>query len=245
MESCGIAFVYREADPKLGLETEYLAPDLLRDKNAVAAQLAGRWNDAEQSWRLEYEYPFLHPGLMRALLCDVGRKSHDAGVYWKYGVWVYEKATGCRAILEQQMADERRGRIKLKIQGRQHEKLARWFRERIEDRSRLFGYPELKPAVNDFGSTPWRHEPRGALQPGITGQKVGSLSASLGGPAEAEGVQAGTEPAFDRPAASFFPAREPQVFVSYAWGDDTAEGRERARLVDDLCAKLGRSKSRG
>ena len=75
MESCGIAFVHRQAEPGLGLETEYLAPDVLPGKDVVADQLAGRWNDHEESWRLEYEYPFLHPGLMRALLCDVGSKN--------------------------------------------------------------------------------------------------------------------------------------------------------------------------
>lgn len=109
MESCGIAFVHREEDKRLGLETEYLAPDLLPTRDAVSAQLAGRWNEDEESWRLEYEYSFLHPGLMRALICDVGERSHEAGVYWKYGLWVYEKATGCQALLEQHMADDRRG----------------------------------------------------------------------------------------------------------------------------------------
>ena len=24
---------------------------------------------------------------MRALLCDIGARAHDAGVYWKYGAW--------------------------------------------------------------------------------------------------------------------------------------------------------------
>ena len=141
MESCGIAFVDRQADPLLGLETSYVAPDLLPDKEAVAPQLAGRWYDHEESWRLEYAYPFLHPGLMRTLLCDVGQRSHEAGVYWKYGVWVYEKSTSCRALLEQQMADERRGRITLRVQGRRHEDLAHWLQERIQERNRLFGYP--------------------------------------------------------------------------------------------------------
>lgn len=42
MESCGIAFIHRDADTKMELDTEYLAPDLLPDKDAVADQLAGR-----------------------------------------------------------------------------------------------------------------------------------------------------------------------------------------------------------
>jgi internalin A len=39
---------------------------------------------------------------------------------------------------------------------------------------------------------------------------------------------------------SLFPPREPQVFVSYAWGDDTPEGRHRGELVEKLCEQLGR-----
>jgi hypothetical protein len=115
-----------------------------------ALQLAGRRNDHEASWCLEYEYPSLHPGLMRALLRDVGSRFKEAGVYWKYGVWVYEKSTGGRALLAQRITDERRGRISLKVQGRRGEDLARWLRERIEARNRLFGSPELKPSVDDF-----------------------------------------------------------------------------------------------
>ena len=242
MESCGIAFVHREAEPGLGLETEYLAPDVLPAKDVVADQLAGRWNDHEKSWRLEYEYPLLHPGLMRALLCDVGSRSKEAGVYWKYGVWVYEKSTGCRALLEQQMTDERRGRIALKVQGRRYEDLVRWLRERIEDRNRLFGYPELKPSIDDFGPRLRPQEEGEAAQgPFARGKSSGFSERS----AEHHGVEAQTaraalEPAFDKPPSTFFPSREPQVFVSYAWGDHTAAGEQRAKVVDDLCAALER-----
>ncbi|HPT74966.1 MAG TPA: hypothetical protein PKX52_08695, partial [Methanomassiliicoccaceae archaeon] len=52
MESCGIIFRHRSAEPRYGTETEYLAPDLLMDKAAAAHQLAGRWNETERSWRL-------------------------------------------------------------------------------------------------------------------------------------------------------------------------------------------------
>jgi internalin A len=45
MESAGVCFVRRQADPKLDLEAEYVAPDLLPDKAAVADQLSGRWSD--------------------------------------------------------------------------------------------------------------------------------------------------------------------------------------------------------
>jgi internalin A len=241
MQACGIAFVHRQEDRRLGLETEYLAPDVLPAKDAGAAQLAGRWNDQEESWRLEYEYPFLHPGLMRALLCDVGERSHEAGVYWKYGVWVYEKGTGCRAMLEQQMTDERQGRITLKVQGRRHEELVRWLRKRIEERNRLFGYPELAPAVDEFGPATRFPEPGPGPYPGRVGRKAGHPAEPTADDRtrEARAERAAQEPAFDKPPASFFPPREPQVFVSYAWGDETPEGRQRGKVVDELYAKLG------
>jgi internalin A len=35
-----------------------------------------------------------------------------------------------------------------------------------------------------------------------------------------------------------FASRDPEVFVSYAWADDTPEGQTRGKLVDDLCAAL-------
>ncbi len=232
MESCGIIFKHREADPRYGLETEYLAPDLLMDKAAVAHQLAGRWNESERSWRLEYEYPFLHPGLMRALICDVGQRSADAGVYWKYGLWVYE-STGCRAQLEQRMSDLHRGRIVMKIQGPGHEQLARWLRERIEARNRFFGYPALQPVVDEFKVV----EQLG--RPGVARSTTHAEEMELTGGDEPGAERSLPEPNFAQPPATFFTAGEPQVFVSYAWGDRTPEGLVRGQLVDVLCSKLG------
>ena len=137
------------------------------------------------------------------------------------------------------MADERRGRIALKLQGRRHEELARWLRERIEDRNRLFGYPDLKPVVDD-------HIPVLEVRlKGIAGiaahTQIGVLTIQSADHAgEAQTLRTVPEPSFDKPPASFFPPREPQVFVSYAWGDETPEGRQRAKVVDDLCTALGR-----
>jgi internalin A len=232
MESCGIAFVHHTAEPKIGLDTEYLAPDLLPKRAAVADQLAGRWNDDEASWRLEYDYTFLHQGLMRALLCDIGERSKEAGVYWKYGVWLYEESTGCRALLEQQMLDERRGRIILTMQGQRHHELVRWLRDRIEQCNRLFGYPELTPAVDDFGIEVHFQERAETAQVGR--KKRRNL------PDQSPGEIAAQAPSFAKPPESFFPAREPQIFVSYAWGDDTPAGQQRAKVVENLCTTLGR-----
>ncbi len=231
MESCGIAFVHRKAEPKLGLPMEYLAPDLLPDKDAVADQLTGRWNDQEESQQLIYDYPFLHTGLMRALLCDIGSRSKEAGVYWKYGAWLYETSTGCRALIEQQIQDDRRGRIVLTVQGLRHQGLVRWLRERIEQRNRLFGHPELTPTVGDLSKDlPLPVHPDARRHVASKSDELASTSTA---------ARMAQEPTFGKPPESFFPSREPLVFISYAWGDDTPAGQQRAKVVDDLCAALG------
>ena len=119
MRTCGIVFPYREADADLGLEAEYLAPDLLppRSSPQVGRQLQGRWQGSDPSLTLTYSYNFLHGGLVRALLCDLGNHAGDGGVYWRYGALVYDARQGCIALLEQQMENDRAGSISIRFQG--------------------------------------------------------------------------------------------------------------------------------
>jgi internalin A len=236
MQSCGIAFVHRKADERLGLEPEYVAPDLLPDREAVAAQMVGRWSDDEESWQLEYTYPFLHQGLVRGLICDAGQRANDAGVYWKYGCWVYERDSGCRALIEQQMSDERRGRITVRVQGRRHEHLAAWLRARFDERNRLFGYPKLTPTIDELARPLADDEAR--RRPATVAQALTTSES-----ARAEELVAKSEPQFGKPPATTFPSRQRQIYVSYAWGDETPSGRARSGLVDDLCTALASATS--
>lgn len=147
---------------------------------------------------------------------------------------------GCQALLEQHMADDRRGRITLRLQGRRHEDLAHWLRERIERHNHRFGYPDLAPTVDQLGPRLHGVESAGESHRQLGGvPERGSTSLVKAALADAEARPAAGGPVFDKPPAAFFPAREPQVFVSYAWGDETAEGRQRQEIVDDLCAALG------
>jgi internalin A len=108
MRTCGILFPYQKADAELGLGALYLAPDLLppRPSPQVTRQLQGRWQGEDPSLCLTYSYTFLHDGLARALLCDLGNHAGNGGVYWRYGAWVYDTRHGCTALLEQDK-DER------------------------------------------------------------------------------------------------------------------------------------------
>ncbi len=235
MESAGICFKCRDADRTLGLDVEYIAPDLLPDKAALAAELAGRWDETAPSRRLEYRYDFLHSGLMRSLTCDAGARAGEAGVYWKYGFWVYDKQSGARALVEEERTSGRGGRIVVQVQGGREAELGAWLRKRITERNRLFGYSRLEPEVDDFP------EERVDLIAHFDFELVASPRTAPARTHLAAGAAADDPtrgPVFERLPPSAFPRTSPQIFVSYAWGDATPEGKRREQIVDDLCRSL-------
>ena len=230
MESAGVCFVRRKADPKLDLEAEYVAPDLLPDKAAVADQLSGRWKDGEGA-RIEFRYPFLHTGLVRGLICDAGELAGDNGVYWKYGVWVYDRDSGARALIEMRSSGQHRGSVAAWVQQGRPERLARWIRERFAEQNRRFGYPDLKPVIDELPRVE-RMADRGEaalpLKPddGPEGCEKQARPAAL------------AAPAFGALPATDFARQGAELFISYAWGDDTEEGQRRAAVVNSICGAL-------
>ena len=224
MCTCGIVFPYRQADADLGLEAEYLAPDLLPSRSSpqVCRQLQGRWEGSDPSLALTYAYNFLHGGLVRALLCDLGNHAGDGGVYWRYGAWVYDARQGCIALLEQQMVNDHAGSITIRFQGAGSGELADWFQQRLAERNRQFGYADLQPS----SSGPLASQP-------LAFDKRQQLDRSDGGEAPA----APPPQLVPAPVETFHkPGRE--VFISYAWGDDRLEGKERQQIVDGLVDAL-------
>ena len=224
MRTCGILFPYRQADAALGLEAEYLAPDLLppRSSPQVGRQLQGRWEGSDPSLTLTYSYSFLHGGLVRALLCDLGNHAGDAGVYWRYGAWVYDARQGCIALLDQQMVDDHAGSITISFQGAGSVKLADWFIKRLAERNRQFGYADLEPIRSGpLASQALAFDKRQHLDRSDRGE------ASAAPPPEL--VPAPVE-AFHKPSR--------EVFISYAHGDDSPEGKERQRIVNRLVDAL-------
>jgi internalin A len=231
MESAGVCFVRRKADPKLDLEAEYVAPDLLPDKAAVADQLSGRWSDGEGA-HIEFHYPFLHTGLVRGLICDAGKLAGDNGVYWKYGVWVYDRDSGARALIEMRSSGQHGGSVAAWVQQGRPERLARWIRERFAEQNRRFGYPDLKPVIDELPRVDERtaDKSEAALPPRLGDGPEGC--GKLARPA------APAEPAFGPIPATDFARQGAELFISYAWGDDTEEGQRRAAAVDSICSAL-------
>jgi internalin A len=226
MGTCGIVFPYREADADLGLEAEYLAPDLLPSRSSpqVCRQLQGRWEGSDPSLTLTYTYCFLHGGLVRALLCDLGNHAGDGGVYWRYGAWVYDARQGCIALLDQQMVDDRAGTIKISFQGAGSVKLADWFIKRLAERNRQFGYADLQPSCSGpLASQVLALDKRQRLDSSVDGEASAPPPPVL--------VPAPVE-AFHKPGR--------EVFISYAWEDASPEGKERQQIVDGLVDALGK-----
>jgi internalin A len=224
MRTCGIVFSYSQADAALGLEAEYLAPDLLppRSSPQVIRQLRGRWQGSDPSLTLTYTYSFLHGGLVRALLCDLGNHAGDGGVYWRYGAWVYDARQGCIALLEQQMVDDRAGSITISFQGAGSVELAGWFKQRLAERNRQFGYADLQPSCSGpLASQVLALDKRQRLDPSA-GDEAAAPPAPELVPAPAE--------AFHKPSR--------EVYISYAWGDGSPDGKERQRVVDRLVDAL-------
>jgi internalin A len=230
MQTCNICFLHKPADPKLGTEDEYIAPDILPPKQSVETQLAGRWRESEEIRILQYDYPFLHGGLMRALICEIGSKSQDAGVYWKSGAWVYEKRSGAQAMIESEMLSDRRGRVILKTRGRLDQELAPWMLARIENANQRFGHSGLKPVIDEI--SPNLDKTRSRARSSVAALEM-NLEES-----ESSSSRKHAGPVFGKPPAEFFGAGNPRIFLSYAWGDSTPEGQRREKLADDVCAKL-------
>jgi internalin A len=224
MRTCGILFPYRQADAALGLEAVDLAPDLLppRSSPQVERQLQGRWQGDDPSLCLTYSYGFLHDGLARALLCDLGNYARDGGVYWRYGAWVYDARHGCVALLELERTSDRSGSLTIHFQGEGCGALAEWFQQRLAERNRQFGYANLQPT---------RSGPL-AGQECFTG-KHQRLNASAG-----DEAPAAPPPQLGPAPVHTFQKTGREVYISYAWGDHTPAGQERQRIVDGLVSAL-------
>jgi internalin A len=100
MEQCHICFKVRRLSRKRYAEWEYVAPEFLP-----------RWGREHESWYNVYrhstiptaavtaEYAFLHDGIVRSFLAQIGKESADTAEFWKYGCCFYEKTTDCYAIV--------------------------------------------------------------------------------------------------------------------------------------------------
>jgi internalin A len=217
MESCGICFPARELQ---GGEWEYIAPELLPGWSEAQEQLLGRLREDPPAAEAEAHYPFLHEGILRGYFSKIGQHAKDAPVYWKYGCWFYEKTTKSQVLIEGQWQDSKTetgpGTIRFRAWGERARQL-------------------LEPLLVELGRLPIGQPPQIKWQDDALATRRMPHAGDVDGTRET-GLKDLEIPA--RPELPSAPGK-PEVFVSYAWGDDSSqEARQRTDVVERLCQSL-------
>jgi len=131
MLSCGICFRHRRYWGAIEDRTEYVAPDLLPERSEYAELLAAHWEDDRPTESIVFHYAFLHDGMIRTLMSDIGQLAGKAAIYWRGGLYGFETRTGSRFIIEQKMVGWT-GSIHLRTQKGQASDLAAQLAARVE-----------------------------------------------------------------------------------------------------------------
>ncbi len=98
MLASGMAFQVSEGVND-GDPAEYIAPDFLPDRDAVAPKLRGFWDEDMDTVRTQRRFPFLHDGFNRGVVAALGDLAGRYGEYWRWGVQFFDEETGARARL--------------------------------------------------------------------------------------------------------------------------------------------------
>jgi internalin A len=244
MESCGICFRVREL-PRASQEAdeeewEYVAPDLLPEWSDAQELLLGRLRDDPLDAEATASYAFLHEGILRGYLSKLGEHAKDAAIYWKYGCWLYEQTTRSQVLIEGRWDDAASeagaGTIRLQAWGENAEGLIDSLLEALR-RLPVGQAPKIEQTkrfrVHAASSSSASVVPR-LVRTSPSGDPV---TVSHGVSDKAENVSLNK---LQIAARSELPLKgKPEIFVSYAWGDDSSEtARKRAEVVDRLCETL-------
>jgi internalin A len=236
MESCGVCF---PCGMTAQGEARYIAPDLLPKFEIIASRLYA-WKEEPGTPSLRLEYRFFHPAIIRGLMSEIGREAGDRAEYWKYGLWFKDGRRDSQLLLrfEDTSTDEApgAGALELKAQGRDPLGLLREIRKAIF-RQRIGEEPEEILTLE--GTT----VARSALAAVIEGRVLDTG----GKPVPAAAFAAFFEDREHRPETPGIDItplpltaneKPPEVFISYAWGDETPKGKIRAKVVDSLYSAL-------
>ena len=207
MQQCGICFTIQREDNERRVEAEYIAPALLpsRSDDETQKRLKLVWDDASPDAEAVLTFSLLPPHLMRALIARVGGDAGLAAEYWRDGVCFYDEETASRALIEQCWTEGWAGEVHIATKRGQASVLLQRLIALVED-DRI-----------SLGATP-------------SGKNVTGVEAraEVREPLDVRAAEAPVRPAYE-------PSQVREYYVSYAWGDDTNEGKEREAVVDRLC----------
>jgi internalin A len=237
MESCGVCF---PCGKTIQGEPRYIAPDLLPRFETIAGRLHA-WKEEPDTPTLRLEYRFFHPAVIRNLMSKIGRQAGDLAEYWKYGFWLKDGRRDTQLLVQFEDTSTvdapGAGALELKAQGRDPLGLLRKIREAILGQ-RIGEEPDELLTLD--GTT----VARSALANAIDGRVLdiqnkpvpaASFAAFFEG---REHDPAGGRAIDINPLPLTASEKPREVFISYAWGDETPAGKIRAQVVDGLYAAL-------
>jgi len=243
MESCGVCF--RCGETAVG-EARYVAPDLLPQFEAVKRRLYA-WKEEPGTPTLRLEYRFFHQTIIRKVMSRIGRQAGEVAEYWKYGLWFKDGRRDTQFLLQfvdtSTDAEPGAGALELKTQGRdplgllgeiRREILRQRLGEQPDELLTLDGVTVARSALaRPIGDQVLDRQDK--LVPAVRfaaffndREQDPSEVSNLG-----EQLQMEIDP---RPLKEGEKPRE--VFISYAWGDESPEGKVRAEVVDRLYSTL-------
>jgi internalin A len=231
MESCGICFRVRELPHASqgeqlawrDKEWEYLAPELLPEWSDAQERLLGRLRDDPPSAEATASYAFLHEGILRGYLSKLGEHAKDAAIYWKYGCWLYEQKTRSQVLIESRWdsaaSEAGAGTIRLRAWGERADELIESLLQALQ--SLPVGQPPEIQRTKTLGAHAVSLSSASVIIR-LVPENLGLTKLEI--PSHPELPNKGT----------------PEIFVSFAWGDDSSQdARQRTEVVDRLCESLG------
>ena len=209
MESCGICFRVREISHD---EWEYIAPELLPEWSDAQELLIGRLRDDPPDAEATARYTFLHEGILRSYLSKLGKHAKDAAIYWKYGCWFYEQKTRSQVLIESKWDDAASeagaGIIRFRAWGERADELIEQLLRTLQ--TLLVGQsPEIKRI----------HNAKVAINAGASVSSHATVAPDTG---RLDNLEI--------PVRHELPPKGiPEIFVSFAWGDDSSKDARSAR----------------
>jgi internalin A len=238
MKSCGVCFPCGKTAQG---EDRYVAPDLLPRFEAVASGLHA-WKEEPVMPTLRLEYRFFHPAVIRGLMSQIGHEAGEWAEYWKYGLWFKDGLRDTQLLVQlhdtSTVEAPGAGALELQAQGRDPLGLLREIRKAIVERQ--IGEEPDEELLTLQGTT----VAKSALTTVIDGRVLdvhGKPAAAAAFTTFFEDREYSTEETTEmdiQPQPLDASEKPPEVFISYAWGDDTPEGQIRAKAVDGLTSAL-------
>ena len=202
-------------------ERQYVVPDCLPPRQQRQAQEYAVWRDAATDVAAEVRFPFLHEGIKRLLLCELGAKAGINAVHWRWGLCYFDIRARLAVRVDCQgigsALGEREGRVRVEASGigaRGHvEELVR----SVLNLTRSDGSQVTWPVPGQEPATPV-----GSIRP--LGPTDAGEQSDRQGEAPFANLHAGPRPAD-------LPRHKPRVHVSYAWQTESEALVDRLELA--------------